>query len=149
MGRGLSGKQYEILWQIAKSEGRTYRQICAWRDIGVSYGDIDDDYFDDPATARRQDWNSEQSLRRALKSLQRRGLIGIARYVFMVMPDGYDLVHVCTNPENHVPGQTRIMTGAYLTDAGRAMIDAATAHVMQEMASHPPLPPELEELANR
>jgi len=109
----------------------------------VSYGNIDDDYGNDSASTRRQDWNNEQSLRRALKSLKHRGLIGVDQYVFMVLPVGFDIAHICVNPKDHFPGETRIMTGAYLTDAGRAILDAATAIAKQEIGE---LPPDLQEI---
>jgi hypothetical protein len=142
MSKGLSRQQCEILWYIARHEEHRGK-VRAWRDIHVSYGNIDDDYGNDSASTRRQDWNNEQSLRRALKSLKRRGLIGVDQYVFMVLPVGFDVAHICMNPENHIAGQTRIMTGAYLTDAGRAILDAATAIAKQEIGE---LPPDLREI---
>jgi hypothetical protein len=135
MSKGLSRRQCEILWHIAKHEADRGK-VRAWRDIHVNYGNSSDD--DDPAVVRREAWNNEQSLRRALKSLKRRGLIGVDQYVFMVLPVGFDFAHICVNPGDHTPGQTRIMTGAYLTDAGRAIIDAATAIATQGISEPPP-----------
>jgi hypothetical protein len=140
MSKGLSRQQCQILWHIARHEEHRGK-VRAWRDIHVYYGNRADD--DDPAIIRRQGWNNEQSLRRALKSLKRRGLIGVDQYVFMVLPVGFDIAHICVNPKDHFPGETRIMTGAYLTDAGRAILDAATAIAKQGIGE---LPPDLREI---
>ena len=68
-------------------------------------------------------WNREQTVRRALRSLERRGLVTLDRYVFSFHGDDW----CCLEPDRHIPGDTRIMTGALLTEAGWAVVRAAVA----------------------
>jgi hypothetical protein len=69
-------------------------------------------------------WNIEQAQRRALRNLQQRGLVELGRYVFLPEPiltalGTTSIVWRYRPPGDHVPGQSRIMTGVLLTDAGR------------------------------
>jgi hypothetical protein len=124
MGKGISWRQQVMLNSILEQERRFSREgegpePIAWRDIddGPRFDDIDID--------ARVAWNREQTLRRSLRSLERRGLVALGRYVFFPEPiitafGNTSIVWTATYPDNHVPGDTRIMTGARLTDAGRA-----------------------------
>jgi hypothetical protein len=66
-------------------------------------------------------WNIEQATRRALRSLERRGLVESATYSYRY--DDADHVWDCCDPEKHVPGQHRWMIGVLLTDKGRALVE--------------------------
>jgi len=116
MSRGLSWRQRSILDGLLKSK----KTIVAWKDVnyGPTSAEMDGDYF-----GARAQWNLEQSVRRALRSLEMRGLVKLDRYCFHEFAEmgtfGTYTVLEATHPDNHVPGQTRIMTGVTLTEAGR------------------------------
>jgi hypothetical protein len=116
MSRGLSWRQRSILEGLLNSK----KPIVAWRD--VNYGPTTAETRDDFDLSREQ-WNWEQSVRRALRSLEARGLVKLDRYCFYAFADvgafGPYTDLTITHPDNHVPGQTRIMTGVTLTEAGR------------------------------
>jgi hypothetical protein len=120
MSRGLSWRQRSILESIAGRHG----EIVAWKDVdyGPTSAEMRGDYLE-----RRSQWNNEQSVRRALRSLARRGLVETGRYVFLEFadtPHGSLSPRICwtaINPDDHVPGQTRIMTGVRLTSEGEAV----------------------------
>ena len=75
MSKGISWMQRSILESVAASD-----DVVAWRDAPYRArleGRDEDGYF-----SRRVVWNHEQSLRRALRSLAKRGLVECGRYVF-------------------------------------------------------------------
>jgi hypothetical protein len=118
VSRGLSWRQRSILKSLKAN------QVTAWKDVdyGPTTAEGRDDFF-----GAREQWNLEQSIRRALKSLDRRGLVKLGRYVFEDepvpgLPGFIRIVRHAVDPERHVPGQTRIMIGATLTEAGEAMV---------------------------
>jgi hypothetical protein len=84
-----------------------------------------EDFVTPPA---QREWNIEQSQRRALKSLERRGLITLGSYYFSPYAEETGFMHQAriywsyTRPKDHVPGQSRIMTGIILTEAGWTMV---------------------------
>ena len=115
MTRGISWRQH---WMLKSIGGHPEESVVAWRDIDQGHTGTQEsapDYF-----GARASWNREQTLRRALKSLERRGLVELGRYVFDNDPRGIYNWTV-TDPDRHVPGVSRIMTGASLTPAGRAV----------------------------
>jgi hypothetical protein len=123
MSRGLSWRQHWLLKSIARREERNKGEPVAWCDIdyGPTSSDSDPDFF-----SRRVQWNTEQSLRRSLRSMERRGLVELDRYCFAPEPtwNGMttQIVWNCIHLDDYVPGEMRLMTGALLTDAGRAVI---------------------------
>jgi hypothetical protein len=125
VSKGISWRQVWMLRSIAEANRS---DVVAWMDIdcGPTSAEGSPDYF-----SPRVQWNHEQSVRRALRSLERRGLVELGRYVFNVSADivgGYPrIMHDAAQPEAHVPGQSRIMTGARLTDAGRLAVAADEA----------------------
>ncbi len=141
MSRGISWRQHTMLRSIAHHTKQTrlvwvsrdppkciqqpVLEPVAWRSIDRGPGGEDrEDYF----TAHAE-WNREQTVRRALRSLERRGLIKLGRYVFTAEPIsrlGTSIEWRCTDPDNHSPsgGLTRIMSGALLTEAGWALVRA-------------------------
>ena len=132
MSRGISWRQRVMLQSIARRSWRNNGvagqriEPVAWRDI--DYGPTQAEGYADYDTPRWQ-WNKEQVVRRALRSLERRGLVELGSYVFHVEPiiDGWGFTEIrftYTDPDRHIPGSTRIMTGALLTDAGWAAIHA-------------------------
>jgi hypothetical protein len=125
MSRGLSWRQHSMLESILRRSGERQEPV-ALRDI--DYGPTALEGDPDYSSARNQ-WNIEQAMRRALRSLERRGLVTLARYVFFPEPvSGFlgsvNMRWAYTAPDNHVPGDSRIMLGALLTDAGRALVKA-------------------------
>jgi hypothetical protein len=77
-------------------------------------------------------WNLEQTTRRALRSLERRGLVKLGSYYFQPHADigafGFPkTVWICVRRSNYVPGEGRIMTGATLTTAGWAVVEEEKA----------------------
>jgi hypothetical protein len=126
MSKGLSWRQHSILKSIARlleRDNKGDRSIpIPWRI--VDYGPTnEDDYF-----SPRVQWNLEQSIRRSLRSLEHRGLVELGRYCFRPfaeMSEGLlgslhqaEIVWTHIHPDEHVPGEGRIMTGVILTDAG-------------------------------
>ena len=126
MSRGISWRQRRMLVSILRGSTDA-RPVVAWRDIDSGPGYEFDPDFD----SRRVQWNIEQATRRALRSLEKRGLVELGRYVFEYLPPaGFhstDHGWFTIDPDDHVPGQTRIMTGVMLTDAGRAAAEAEDA----------------------
>jgi hypothetical protein len=104
----------------------------SWKDI--DYGPTTHERPGDTVffTARGQ-WNIEQALRRALRSLEQRGLVTLDRYVFRAEPvQGLlspQIKWFCVDSDHHVPGDSRYMTGVLLTEAGRhiATLDEAAS----------------------
>jgi hypothetical protein len=81
----------------------------------------------------------EQTLRRALRSLERRGLVTLGRYVFRPSADSRDwtgpsIVWRYRDPDDHVPGDSRMMTGALLTEAGWAVVRQEEARIAARRA---------------
>jgi hypothetical protein len=108
-----------LLQSIARRTGRKQDPV-AWRDL--NYGPTGSEESVDYHSVRNQ-WNIEQATRRALRSLERRGLVTLGRYVFACEPSSgffgnVSLIWTYRAPDDHVPGDTRIMTGALLTEAG-------------------------------
>ena len=72
----------------------------------------------------RVQWNREQALRRSLRNLEMRGLVELGPFVFYPWAERREIIRRYIewwyrDPDNHTPGQLRMMTGALLTDAGR------------------------------
>ena len=117
MSKGLSWRQHYVLASIARRERSEKGKPVAWRDI--DYG---------PTSPDSDLWNTEQSLRRSLRSMERRGLVELNRYCFWPvadMPVGHmspNIFWVYQDPDDYVPGEMRMMTGVVLTEAGRAVI---------------------------
>jgi len=115
MSKGISWRQRSMLESMLRLE-----KVCtpswskepwpvAWREL--DYGPTDETVFFTP----RGQWNIEQATRRALRSLERRGLIKLGRYSFMADADEYG----ANDPDEHTPGRDRWMTGVLLTPEGR------------------------------
>ena len=124
MSKGLSWRQRYMLSSIARRAKKLEEgDPVAWCDIdyGPTSSESDDD-FDSP----RVQWNIEQSTRRSLRSMERRGLVELERYCFFPEPTWNGMttgiVWHYTHPDDYVPGDMRMMTGVLLTDAGRAEI---------------------------
>ena len=118
MTQGISWRQRSMLHSLANNR----EEIVAWRDIDNGPGGEDDpDYF-----SARVSWNREQTMRRALRSLERRGLVELGRYVFAPEPINWtgstSIIWTVRHPDDHVPGDTRIMTGVKLTALGREAV---------------------------
>jgi hypothetical protein len=122
MSRGISLGQRLILRQLLQKEEESPDPVPL---LELEYGSskrLTD--WQNP----RQVWNLEQAMRRALRNLEQRGLVKLGRYVFMPYPEirrhpllgrvPY-LLWACQEPEQHIPGQSRILTGVLLTDIGR------------------------------
>jgi hypothetical protein len=90
----------------------------AWRE--VNYGPTKSEQDEDYSSARAQ-WNVEQSIRRALRSLERRGLVELDRYCFRPEPRRDVILWNYIHPKKYVAGEGRMMTGVVLTAAGKAM----------------------------
>ena len=115
MSRGISWQQRNMLRSLAKNK----EVVVAWRDVDDYNTPADlDDYFSARAT-----WNWEQTRRRALRSLEVRGLVELGRYVFSPEPVmggiSAHIVWTVVDPDHHRPGESRIMTGVRLTVLGR------------------------------
>jgi hypothetical protein len=138
MSRGLSAHQTSMLRQLERLERRHAKikdedQLTfPWS--ALDYGEIAHrksgpvvDYsrfwesFDD---LRRRNWNREQTVRRALRSLERRGLVHLGRHAFSIVRVGNSFYWGSNVPEAHVPGESHIMTGVELTDTGRKLARA-------------------------
>jgi hypothetical protein len=129
MSKGLSWRQRHMLSRIAReathwSKEERNRPV-AWRaiDYGPTNSESDPDF---PASARIQ-WNLEQATRRSLRSLERRGLVKLGRHCFQPYADigamsSPQIVWAYVRRRHRVPGETRMMTGVLLTDAGRALV---------------------------
>jgi hypothetical protein len=102
----------------------------AWRML--KYGWTNSDYRDyvredQPKIA----WNVEQAQRSSLRNLEQRGLVTLGHYVFMPYaeaytihnPDGHmvdaEIIWYYVHPRDHLPGESRRMTGVQLTKSGR------------------------------
>ena len=74
----------------------------------------------------RVNWNREQTLRRALRSLQRRGLVELERchfWPYADMPRGAmspNIFWSYIDPDEYLPGEMRTMTGVLLTEGRMA-----------------------------
>jgi hypothetical protein len=141
MSKGLSWRQRLMLASIAKQtmreegpvklvDGRFVRQSfprpVAWRsiDYGAPGKNTDADWH--ASFTARGAWNREQAMRRALRSLERRGLVKLGSYAFRPeAADNVEIEFVYCHPDRYIPGETRWMTGATLTEAGWAAIEAA------------------------
>jgi hypothetical protein len=105
----------------------------AWREL--DFGPMKND---EVLNTSKGQWNIEQSTRRALRNLEQRGLIELGQYSFM--PDASEperreipalrkyfyISHIewsYRHPDEHVPGQSRWMTGVLLTDEGRRLAE--------------------------
>ena len=122
MSRGISLQQRHLLVGVLRRSTDS-RPVVAWRDIDTGPGREGNPDYD----SRRVQWNIEQTQRRALRSLEKRGLVELDRYVFDYLPpEGFhstDHGWFTIDPDDHVPGRTRIMTGVALTDAGRKVAE--------------------------
>lgn len=128
MSRGLSRSQIWMLGSIAYQEdwrrGHGLNPAVPWFEIdrgpdakreSVGYVETPDDR-----------WSYEITVRRALTSLEKRGLVTTARYSFQ--PDTYRSSRRSSGMEwvvarDHFPGECRLATGAVLTGAGRRVVD--------------------------
>jgi hypothetical protein len=130
IARYTQGTRHE--WIAERWVQRTVEEPVAWRVL--NYGPTHAEGREDYNTARWQ-WNYEQVVRRALSSLERRGLVTLGRHAFYFngeVASGAFESRFQNSPEwsythrdNHIPGQTRIMIGALLTDAGWVVVRAA------------------------
>lgn len=128
MSKGISWRQRYMLEKIACEIERAEDKDdpIAWR--AIDYGATSSESDPDFCSSQRIQWNIEQSVRRALRSMERRGLVELGSYYFSGDADwpkgrmGPEIIWSCAHPEDYVPGQGRIMTGVLLTDAGRAMV---------------------------
>jgi hypothetical protein len=82
----------------------------------VDYGPTSHEVSDDNFGSKHQR-NLEQATRRALRGLEKRGLVRLDRYPFT--PDTEDPTIHWRRVKHHLPGQSRYMIGATLTDPGR------------------------------
>jgi hypothetical protein len=112
-----------VLREQAHFGGSMKDDPVAWR--ALDYGPTSAEGRGDDYYGPRHQWNIEQATRRALRSLERRGLVELATYSFRY--DGTDGVWVCYAPDEHVPGQHRWMTGVKLTDASRVIAEEEEA----------------------
>jgi hypothetical protein len=152
MNKGLSWRQLHMLNSIAREATRWSKEhrkrpvACRAIDHGSTSAGANDDH----QSARAQ-WNVEQAVRRSLRSLQGRGLVKLGRCCFypvayMNRVGGTQIFwnYVCRR--HRVTGETRIMTGVLLTDAGWAMVaeEQARGQGTVETDHHavtPPAPP--------
>jgi hypothetical protein len=111
-----------MLTQLLRLEKKRPGPV-AWRDLdyGPTSSEEDDDYYDP-----RCQWNIEQVTRRALRSLERRGLVDLGQYSFPPKQVG-GIRRGANGPANHLPGQDRFMTGVLLTGTGRRAAELAEA----------------------
>jgi hypothetical protein len=144
MSKGISWRQRLMLHKLLNLETRfapksdPKPEPVAWRDIdyGPTSAESEGDFF----SARNQ-WNIEQVQRRALRSLERRGLVVLGRYVFQPEPviGGFGWANIAWTyvrcQEHHVPGQSRFMTGVLLTEAGRQIALAEEAKLEAHRAA--------------
>ena len=130
MSKGISWHQLSMLKQLLQFEKDDGGQLpVAWR--ALDYGPPQSDH-----TAPKGRWNIEQATRRALRNLEKRGLVDLGRYVFFpeAEPRRSDkdrtidaiIQWVPVQPNRHVPGQSRKMTGVLLTDEGRRLATELT-----------------------
>jgi hypothetical protein len=128
MSKGLSKRQCMMLYSIAKECKRLNRPAVAWRAIDpgpptVDHGDV---------LSPRVQWNIEQSIRRSLRSLERRGLVELGSYSFWPFPATEETWWLVQKFAEHVPGKDRIMIGAMLTAAGSALVAQAEKQAEKE-----------------
>jgi hypothetical protein len=115
MSRGISERQRLILQQLLQLEKKG-RKVIAWRQL---------------RDHEKTDWNTEQSLRRALRSLEKRGLVELGTYSFMPRQERQRLRGRHYRPALDAVGEwiaqdawhhtsrSHYMTGVSLTDKGR------------------------------
>src|SRR4051794_16959248 len=109
MSRGISWRQRMMLKSIAHHTKQTQlvrvgdefiREPCeepvAWRSIDRGSGGECPDYF-----TPRAAWNREQVTRRALRSLERRGLVTLDRYLFCYEPFTDGMMWTYRPPDQH------------------------------------------------
>ena len=96
---------------MGRSEG--YRLELSRRDREARFGEK---YIEEGKTRHVE---PEQTARRALRSFERRGLVELGRYVFFPEPVmGHLSAHIVWrvfDPDSHLPGETRSMTGVRVT----------------------------------
>ncbi|MDQ0320767.1 DNA-binding transcriptional ArsR family regulator [Pararhizobium capsulatum DSM 1112] len=130
MTPGISKQQVEVLRVIEDWTGRTTTmpQAVAWRDI---LDKMDHAYGGAGATNIPSNaWNKEQAVRRALRSLENRGVVELRRYRYYWV-DGRTVGnkyvqgswHILDDDQYYYPGEDRTMIGAVLTEAGWALMD--------------------------
>jgi hypothetical protein len=151
MSKGISWRQRLMLHKLLnletrfapKSEPKPKPEPVAWRDIdyGPTSAEGEGDYF-----SARNKWNIEQAQRRALRNLEQRGLVVLGRYVFQPEPviEGFGWANIAwtyVRQEHHVPGESRIMTGVLLTEAGRQIALAEEAKLEAHRAATAIAPP--------
>jgi hypothetical protein len=126
MSKGLSWRQRLMLHQLLRLERKARaREPVAWRelDYGPTRHEGTGEFYE-----KRTQWNIEQAQRRALRGLERRGLVELGQYSFVeeTTMSGFFLrtSWFAQHPDRHVPGQNRYMTGVLLTEAGRQLAAA-------------------------
>jgi hypothetical protein len=145
MSRGISWRQRGMLTQLLRLErertprGSRERWPVAWRELdygptGTGLRETDDpDGYDAILAHPRHQWNIEQATRRALRSLERRGLIELFQCSFAAYadtgPHNPKIVYRPIDPDEHTPGQDRYMTGVRLTSEGRRVAAALQREV--------------------
>jgi hypothetical protein len=137
MSKGISWRQIYMLEQLLaleQNEEDYNGEPIAWRML--KYGWTNSDYRnyvrEDQAKIA---WNVEQAQRRSLRNLEQRGLVTTGHYVFMPYAESY-IIHApdghmaeaeirwyYVHPRDHLPGESRRMTGVQLTDAGRQVAE--------------------------
>jgi hypothetical protein len=131
MSRGISWRQRNLLRSLLRLE--KVRTPRGWEPFPVAWCELDygptehmgdNDYF-----GPRVQWNIEQATRRALRSLEARGLVELGQYSFRPYAGQSGLSPQIEwhyrDPDEHVPGQSRFMTGVVLTEAGRSVSSSA------------------------
>jgi DNA-binding MarR family transcriptional regulator len=138
MSRGLSAHQADMLRQLERLERRHAKvkdeDQFAFPWSALNYGEIahrksgpvfdysqPQEFF---ADLRRHNWNREQTIRRALRSLERRGLVYLKRHAFSLIRVGNSIYWSSNIPEAHIRGESHIMIGVELTDTGRKLARA-------------------------
>ena len=128
MSKGLSWQQRDLLRTLIQRENEqsadqhNVGDPIAWRELDYeAAGHHHEDSFYNPSVK----WNIEQSTRRALRSLEKRGLVELGRWVFELYPEPHDPLWGTryfwnyVDSDDHVPGESRIMTGVKSTALGR------------------------------
>jgi len=139
MSRGLSWRQRSMLRQLLRLEkARTPEaskipRPVAWQELDYGPTQHETGEYDSEHDTPRVQWNIEQAQRRALRSLERRGLVDLGQYAFMPFAEVDESYHIPSPViewlaipfDQHIPGRSRYMTGVLLTEAGRAIAETA------------------------
>jgi hypothetical protein len=132
MSKGLSWRQKWMLRSILHAT-RALPEDLRWQPIAwkaIDYG---------PSKRKRAfnvggERNLARAKRRALTSLERRGLVELGNYVFLPLADSVGFLGPKTewcycDPKHHIPGKSRIVTGVNLTTDGMKIAEAEEAAV--------------------